>query len=54
MVKFWLDAKEDAIKITKRRIKLMEKHGRGMPAMEEKRKLVTQELSLKKWKENNN
>ncbi len=51
MVKFWKVAKEYGIATTKRRIRLMEKHGKGAAAMEAKRQLVTQELALKKYKE---
>ncbi len=42
MVKFWDDALDKAILRTKRRIKLMEKHGKGIPAMQEKNILKQQ------------
>ncbi len=46
MVDFWEGQLKDAIKVTKMRIKLCEKHGRGVPAMQEKSILKKQEKML--------
>ncbi len=43
MVRFWDKQIEDAIKVTKFRIKHLEKHGNGDTAMKEKQILKKQE-----------
>ncbi len=43
MVKPWSVEIDDAIKLTKKRIKHLEKHGNGDSAMQEKRILTKQE-----------
>ncbi len=46
MVKFWEVELKNAIAVTKFRIKHMEKHGIGVPAMQEKAILKKQERQL--------
>ncbi len=43
MVKFWEIQRKKGIAITKRRIKHHEKHGNGIEAMADKKRLVKQE-----------
>ncbi len=53
MVKQWRKQIEWGIKKTTYRLKLMEKHGKGIPIMEEKAKLVKQKKQLIKYDEDN-
>ncbi len=49
MVKFWRQQLVEAIKITKTRVAMMEKHGIGQSAIQEKAILTKQEKQLKDW-----
>ncbi len=53
MVKVWRQIIVWGIKKTNYRLKLMEKHGKGIPIMQEKAKLVKQKKQLADWDEKN-